>query len=111
MSDKGKPEITATIKFRGVTIEGMTVQELKELRDVLNTLVGEPQRVVERVIERHDYIYPYRPYLTYGGPTWAVSGNTSAGNTLTINDGVSSQSYLSDMGDERGAHYTISLAN
>jgi hypothetical protein len=46
-----KPEITATIKFRGVTVEGMTVAELRELRDLLNTLVGEPK--VERIIERH----------------------------------------------------------
>lgn len=74
-----KPQITATIKFRGVTIEGMTVQELRELRDVLNSIVGE--KVVEKHIH-HNYRYPWgsdRIYIgdSYPGTgTWAVSRNS-----------------------------------
>jgi len=69
MMEKTKPEITATIKFRGVTIEGMTVQELRELRDLLNDLVG--PKVTERAIEHHGY-FPWRywdcaqPQITWG---------------------------------------------
>lgn len=67
-----KPRITATIKFRGVTIEDMTVEELRQLRDVLNDIVGEKVKVVEREVIRDHYPW-YRPI-------WAVS-RTWAGNT------------------------------
>lgn len=73
-----KPQITATIKFHDVTIENMTLQELKELRDVLNEVVGEPPKTVERVIERHDHIYPWRPYTISPPYTWTVSSGTSS---------------------------------
>lgn len=75
-----KPQITATIKFRGVTIEGMTVQELRELRDVLNQLVG------EKMIERKEYVpyYPWgQPYITYTG-RWTINSDSS--NTLNLDD-------------------------
>jgi len=81
-----KPTITATIKFRGVTIEDMSLQELRELRDVLNTIVGEPPRAVERIVERHEHVYPYRVY-PYATPIWAVSqtftGVNTSGSTST----------------------------
>lgn len=73
-----KPEITATIKFRGVTIEGMSIQELKELRDVLNTIVGEPQRVVERHDHYHDH-NPWRPWYGTVSPSWSVGSGTITG--------------------------------
>lgn len=109
-----KPQITATIKFRGVTIENMTVQELKELRDVLNTLVGEP-KVVERVVERHDRIYPYRvnPWGYYTGITWAVSSNNISGlseNYGNARNGLSLGNSMTQYAEPDGehAHYTIS---
>ncbi len=96
-----KPELSVTIKFRGVTIEGMTVEELRELRDLLNQIdpiVEEKTRVIERVREYVPY-YPPRPIWIYEekpyiGPYWttttsgtAIIGNDVDGpirNTLTI---------------------------
>lgn len=95
-----KPQITATIKFRDVTIENMTLQELKELRDVLNEVVGEPPKTVERVIERHDHIYPWRYY--YPGTTWAVSGDSVGTNRISLGNTSGGQYSTS------GQHLTIS---
>lgn len=91
MSDKTKPEITATIKFRGVTIEGMSIQELRDLRDVLNQLVGKEK---EYVPYPQPYpVYPIHPYQ----PTWI----TTTGTWAVIND-------KSTLGDNTGS-YCISL--
>lgn len=68
-----KPQITATIQFRGVTIEGMTVEELRELRDVLNQLVGQKEYV--------PYPQPYPVYPTWPYGTWCI---TTTSNTLTL---------------------------
>lgn len=90
-----KPKITATIKFRGVTIEGVTVEELRELRDVLNQLVG------ERVVERREYVpyYPWHPtWITTTG-TWTI--NSDASNTLRL-DGSALSAYAGDC-----AHLTL----
>lgn len=90
-----KPQITATIKFRGVTIEGMTVQELRDLRDVLDQLVG------ERVIERKEYVpyYPWgQPWITTTG-TWTI--NSDASNTLRL-DGLSACG-----AESNGGHFTL----
>lgn len=90
-----KPEVTATIKFRGVTIEGMTIQELRELRDVLNQLVGE--KVTERVVERYPYYPYYTPVITSSG-TWTIgTGGLSLSSCTTHVEP-----------DGNYAHYTIS---
>lgn len=77
MSRKTKPEITVTIEFQGITIEDLTVEEVRELRDVLNTLVGEPR--VERVIERYEY-HPWR-YWTTASYTVSNGGDLPVGFT------------------------------
>lgn len=59
-----EPEITVTIKFRGVSLEGLTPKELRELRDAIDQVLG------ERVIER----YEYAPYRQQPGITWGASG-------------------------------------
>jgi hypothetical protein len=59
-----KPEITVTIKFHDVTIGGLTVRELRELRDMLNELVG------DRAIERREFVpYWFTPQI------WTVNTN------------------------------------
>lgn len=83
------PELSVTLKFRGVTIEGMTVEELRELRDLLDQIVG-----VKRVIERkYVPVAPYRPWyepvVTYS-PYWTITDTTSG--TLRFDDGTLSQS-------------------
>ena len=70
MSDK--PQITATIKFRGVTIEGMTVEELRQLRDVLNELVGDKDYVPVPYPQPYP-IYPSSPY----SPVWITSSDST----------------------------------
>lgn len=73
-----KPEITATIKFRGVTIEGMTVEELRQLRDLLNELVGPKERVIERrEYVPYPYAWPYWSVTTDNQWTWSVSDTVS----------------------------------
>lgn len=108
-----KPQITATIKFRGVTIEGMTVEELRQLRDVLNQIVGE--KVVEKHIH-HDYYRPYGP-ISLGRNTWAVaSGKITLGNTTNQmrlgeyarNSDLHPKDTLMNP-DTEGAHYTIGI--
>lgn len=80
-----KPQITATIKFRGVTIEGMTVEELRQLRDVLNELVGS-----------NDYVpVPYpQPYPVYPSYPYSPIWITSSGSTNVIRtDGTTAGSF------------------
>lgn len=97
-----KPQITATIKFRGVTIEDLTLQEMKELRDILNGFVGE--KVTERVVERHHDHYPYYPSRPwYTGVTWTVSPSTS-GDKLVLGQG-------SGGGVLTSQHYTVTQAS
>lgn len=104
-----KPQITATIKFRGVTIENMTVDELKALRDVINQLVGKD---VERVTEHHyhDLVYRPRPYepIWITNPVWTVSSSTfTAGNsTFTVGNSHTSSKISCDSNEQ---HYTVSL--
>lgn len=78
-----KPQATVTIKFRGVTIEGMTIQELSELRDLLDNFLP---RKVERVTEHHYHDLVYRPYAVYpntiANPIWTCGITTTAGNRL-----------------------------
>lgn len=91
-----KPQITATIKFRGVTIEGVTVAELRELRDVLDQLVG------ERVVERKEYVpyYPWQPtWITTTG-AWTVNANSS--NTLRPGSDATKDKTCGD-----GQHFTL----
>ncbi len=91
-----KPQITATIKFRGVTIEDMTIDELRQLRDALNQLVG------ERVIERKEYVpyYPWgTPWITYTG-AWTVNANSS--NTLRLGSDATKDKTCGD-----GQHFTL----
>ena len=59
-----EPKITVTIKFRGVSLEGLTPKELRELRDAIDQVLG------ERVIERRECV-PYRQQPTI---TWGASG-------------------------------------
>lgn len=90
-----KPQITATIKFRGVTIEGMTIQELRDLRDVLDQLVG------ERVVERKEYVpyYPWgQPWITTTG-TWTVGSDAS--NKLRLDNSPNGLTTGS------GGHFTL----
>lgn len=115
MSDK--PQITATIKFRGITIDNLSLQEMKDLRDALNAIVGE--RVVGRVVERHDHHhhdhYPYRPYWWDSG-NWSISSSSTlkldpsqvgnANNHIQLGDAIGSQWVLSD---GESAHYTVAL--
>lgn len=79
MSDK--PQVTATIRFRGVTIEDMTIEELRALRDVLNDIVGE--KVVERIVQRDVWVGRPYPYWSTT-PMWTVSNNTTGGNKITL---------------------------
>lgn len=108
-----KAEITATIKFRGVTIEGMTVAELKELRDVINQLVG---KEVERVVEHHHHdLYPWRRLGDYTyTPTWTLtSGNTTSNLRLDLSQQLGANStFFSDVTQSsNNVHYTISCNN
>lgn len=69
-----KTELTVNIKFRDFEIRDMKPSELRELRDVLNSLLG------ERVVERHEYV-PYWPKWTY---TYGESGTGIGINTSEI---------------------------
>ena len=85
-------EVTVKIKFRDVTIENMTLDEVKELRDILDKVCGpkpQPVKVIEREVY-HPYQWHWQP-LGY----WTVSDNTAnlaftdvtgsaSTNTLTI---------------------------
>lgn len=90
-----KPQITATIKFRDVTIENMTIEELKALRDVLNTLVGDEK---EYVPYPQPYpVYPSQPWwMTTSSSTLTLSGNAG----ISFGDGTHMQA--SD-----NVHYTL----
>ena len=58
-------EIKIKLKIKDVEIE-LTKDEAKDLRDVLNGLVGE--KVIEKIIEEHHHhygSYPHYPYPIY----------------------------------------------
>lgn len=88
-----KPQITATIKFRGVTIEGMSIEELQELRDLLNTLVGKEKEYVP---------YPVYPNPIY--PNWTCFTTSSTSKITLGGNTTSGQLNLSD-----NVNYAISL--
>lgn len=95
-----KPQITATIKFRDVTIENMTLDELRALRDELNKIVG-----------GKEYIPYPQPYPVYPSQPWTpywvtVSGNTVATDKITLGGNDSTSGVHST-----AQHYTISCAN
>lgn len=74
-----KPQIMTTIKFRGVTIENITVEELRQLRDALNELVGDWGYVPA------PYPQPYPVYPPYS-PVWITSSGTGtvASDRITL---------------------------
>lgn len=83
-----KPSITATIKFRGVTIEGMTVEELRELRDMLNGLVADK-------FVPYPQPYPVYPVIPWYGTT--TTGWTTTSSKVTLGNNTNG-----------GTHYTLS---
>lgn len=87
-----KPQITATIRFRGVTIEGMTITELKELRDMLDTLVGKEKEYIP-----YPQPYPVYPAYPWYSPNhlWVSTSSNTSGGTLPSNT----------------VHYTLSCCN
>lgn len=101
--------ITVTIEFRGVAIKDMTPQELRELRDIIDELVGEKVKVVEREV-----LYPrpwyVSPYITYGSGTWSVSSGSTLHLENANNSTVTTKTNRVTLGDgPADAHYTISL--
>lgn len=89
-----KPQLSVTIKFRGVTIEGMTVEELRELRNVLNELVGDKDYVPVPYPQPYP-VYPWNPYQQ----VWI----TCSDNTNKLNlDGTTAGSWQVYTGDTSG---------
>lgn len=106
-----KPQITVTVSYKGQDIK-MTAAEARELRDILNTIVGEPQRVVERVTEHHHHDHYPRPWYPYPNQVWISSGNwsvTSGGLSLGNTVGGISTNTLAVNPDDVQASYTIAL--
>jgi len=83
-----KPTITATIKFRGVTIEGMTIEELKALRDMLNELVADKKEFIP-----YPQPYPVYPVISWYGTT---TGWTTTSSKITLGNNTNG-----------GTHYTL----
>ena len=81
-------EISVNLKVRDQLIEGLTAQELAELRDIIDRLIGKPARVEREVIrEVVPYCWPAWPY----GQWWSVCERvgSSAGSQQVTADGDS----------------------
>lgn len=98
-----KPQITATIKFRDVTIENMTLDELRALRDELNKIVGGEKEYIP-------YPQPYPVYLEQPWqwqPYWVtVSTGTIATNKIVLDGSTGSLGVIGN-----AQHYTLSCVN
>ena len=89
MTDKKKIGVSKIVINIGDKEAALTVEQAKELRDALNAVLGE--KVVERVIEKHDNWYPYQPYtfqrywaVTVGDQPQIYGSGTKYGDTTGV---------------------------
>ena len=81
-------DVTVNIKFGDVELRELTLEQARELRDILDSVVG----ARPSVIERREYVpcpmpvYPGPP-PTYWRPTWICQGGGTS--TLSIDGGTS----------------------
>lgn len=79
--------IRVNVEFRDVVLRDMTLEQVKELRDILLRIVPvQPTVVREKEYVPYGYPYPVRPFWQWDTtPNWYVTtGHSSSSNTITL---------------------------
>ena len=60
----------------------LSLEEAKELQDILNKTFG-GEKVIEKIVHEHDHYYPWWEYQPYTYPRWTVTYPIYSDTTTT----------------------------
>ena len=78
-------ELKVTIKVKGVEVKDLTIEEVKELRDILDKIVTKPKEIVVKEIIKEIPVYRYWDwYPNYPTTTWGGTSDYYPPDNITI---------------------------